>query len=123
MRISTVIAALALATLAGCGGGDDDSKTTSSGPSDTAAQQVIAWKQAANSYNALLQTCRVFPKLPGERDVVRRCTRTGRQAYARETARVNQALGAKLGTSTECQAAVTQTKALVAKATTAYAKG
>jgi|tagenome__1003787_1003787.scaffolds.fasta_scaffold20609663_2 hypothetical protein len=123
MRISTVIAALALATLVGCGGGDDsDNKKSGPTPAEAAAQQVASWKRVANGYNALLQTCRVFPKQPGERGVVPKCTRTGRHAYAVETARLNQALAASLGSSPACQAAVTKTKALVAKATGQYAR-
>jgi len=117
MRIFILIATAALVTLAGCGGDDNSDNNSSSNPADTAVASVTAWKDAANSYNALLQTCRVFPKQPGETNVVPRCTRAGRKAYARETARLNKALAANLGSSPECQAAVAKTKALVAKDT------
>jgi uncharacterized protein YukE len=113
MRTLPVIALLALVALvAGCGDDDSDDQPSAS---EALAGRVDAWRGAANSYNVLLQTCQG----PKEKEViVPQCTRRGRQTYAQETARLNQALQTAQASSPECRQAIADVKTLSEETTT-----
>jgi hypothetical protein len=105
------VAAVALAAVAGCGDDDDDSDQPSQ---PSLAEHVATWRGAANSYNSFLQTCQVRTGVQQEEGaaVIPSCTRQGREAHARASQRLQQALAAGAGSSPECQQAVAQMKTL-----------
>src|SRR5829696_5837645 len=115
MRVLCVIAMTALAVLAGCGDGDDNG----SEPESAVAKQLSSWSDAAGTYNQFLQNCQVFR---GETDVVPRCTRKSRVAYARQTAAVRRALAAARQSSPECGRATAQAQSLVDELTDLFGR-
>jgi hypothetical protein len=107
--------ALALAALAGCGG-NDGAPSEPEGPkpvSSPAAERLVAWRDAATSYNTILQNCVRQPH--PVQGFVAACTRTYRKRYKRAASRVVQALNERRTPTKMCEGALEQSRSLVSE--------
>jgi hypothetical protein len=110
-------AAIVLAGLAACGGNDgslaepERPKQVPSPP----AERLVAWRDAATSYNTILQN-RVRQPNPVRRFVAA-CSSTYRKRYERAVSRVLQALNEGSPSTRMCRQAQERSTSLVAEVT------